>query len=130
MVPHWVIKEMNKNLFNLIWNSKKIKQTTVIREIKHGGLNAPVFKSIFMTLKSKWVEKICAAEDNAHWHIEQIFAKWGIEKTIKCLNSNLDDVPFLNNIPVQNVYYNLNVNSLIVSRKAIWNQCIWGNKNF
>ena len=39
----------------------------MIREIKHGGLNTPDIESIFMTLKSKWIERICAAEDNAHW---------------------------------------------------------------
>ena len=68
VVPQWVIKEINQNFFNLIWDSKeKIKRTTVIREIKHGGLNTPDIESIFMTLKSKWIERICAAEDNAHW---------------------------------------------------------------
>ena len=68
VVPQWVIKEINKNLLNFICDSKeKIKRTTVIREIKDGGLNAPDIESKFMTLKSKWVERICAAEDNEHW---------------------------------------------------------------
>ena len=138
MVPQWVIKKINKSLFNFIWDSKeKVKRTTVIREIKHGGLNAPDIESIFMTLKSKWIERICAAEDNAHWpfYIKQIFTKWGIDKTIKCLNSNLNNMPFLNNIPffykeVLNAYCISNVNSSLHSRQTILNQSIWGNTNF
>ena len=109
----------------------------MITEIKRSGLSAPDIELIFRTLISKWIERICAAEDNAHWpfYIKPIFTKWGIDKTIKCLNSNLKEMPFLNNIlifykEVLNVHRKLNVNSSLDSRQTILNQSIWGNKNF
>ena len=63
-----------------------------------------------------------------HWafYIKQVFARWGIDKTIKCLNFKLDKMHFLNNIlmyyeEVPNEYSKLKVNSSIDSRKNILN---------
>ena len=66
VVPQWALKEINKNLFYFIWDSKeKIKQTSMIRENKHGGLNAPDMASIFM-IKIK-VGRKNTGENNEHW---------------------------------------------------------------
>ena len=53
----------NNNLFNFMGRKRK---KNCDREIQHGGLNAPDIESIFVGLKSYWVERKSADKDKEH----------------------------------------------------------------
>ena len=54
--PQWAMEEANKILFSFLRSDKpdKIKRTTVIREIKKGGLKMIDIDSMARAMKSKW----------------------------------------------------------------------------
>ena len=58
------IKEVDRLLFNFIWNNKppKIKKETVIADIEQGELRMPHFESIVWTAKIMWVRRLVNTE--------------------------------------------------------------------
>ena len=56
-VANRFVDQVNELLSNFIWNHKppKIKRSTMIGKIKHGGLNMPDFEIINKSLKAGWV---------------------------------------------------------------------------
>ena len=63
-VPNRFVNQVNKLLSNFIWNHKppKIKRSTMVGKIKHGGLNMPDFKIINKSLKAGWVKRFLTPE--------------------------------------------------------------------
>ena len=40
-----IVKEVDKNIFNLIWKDK-VKRSTLISDVEHGGVIAPHLESV------------------------------------------------------------------------------------
>jgi len=59
-VPHHVIDEANKWIFNFIWEGKppKIKKSTIIGEKVNGGLEMMDFSIMEIALKTSWIKRI------------------------------------------------------------------------
>ena len=69
-VPDNYIQEINKPIFNFIWQGKplKIKRNTIIGEKKDGRLKMCDFKFMEKALKIAWVKRI-QDESQASWKI-------------------------------------------------------------
>ena len=58
-VPKAVIKSINVMIFNFLWGGKnKVKRSTVINNVKNGGLNMLDVESFFAALKASWVTRL------------------------------------------------------------------------
>jgi len=79
-VPDHYIQEINKLIFNFIWQGKlpKIKRNTIMGEKKDGGLKMCDFKIMEKALKIAWVKRI-QDESQASWKIipNQLLHKYG-----------------------------------------------------
>ena len=69
-VPDHFIQEINKIIFNFIWEGKrpKIKKSTIIGEKKDGGLKMCDFKIMEKALKLAWIKRI-QDDSQASWKI-------------------------------------------------------------
>ncbi len=70
-VPTGVVTEVNKAIFQFIWNykSEKIKRRTLIGETDKGGLNMVDFGLQVEALKTKWVQRLLSSEDECWAHV-------------------------------------------------------------
>ena len=79
-VPDHYIQEINRLIFNFIWQGKppKIKRNTIIGEKKDDGLKMCDFKIAEKALKIAWVKRI-QDESQASWKIipNQLLHKYG-----------------------------------------------------
>ena len=79
-VPDHYIQEINKLIFNFIWQGKppKIKRNTIIGAKKDGGLKMCDFEIMEKALKIAWVKRI-QDESQASWKIipNQLLHKYG-----------------------------------------------------
>ena len=66
--PKDFCKEVNKIVFEFIWNHKpaKIKKTTLIKQKAVGGLDMKDFTLFDKALKLNWVKRLCSNSD-APW---------------------------------------------------------------
>ena len=96
-----LIDHVNKIIFNFIWDGKtpKIKNKTIIAEIKHGGLKMIDFEIMERSLTIAWVERFMEKSD-ASWKAIQDHAVsqlGGLDFLVKCdydLNLlDLDQLP-------------------------------------
>ena len=57
---HKAVKEIDKLIFEFVWNSKKAKINRALlkKEISKGGLNIPDFESMVKTSRLKWINRI------------------------------------------------------------------------
>lgn len=69
-VPDRYIEMIDKAITHFLWNGKppKIKQTTVIADIKNGGLKLPHFRSMFKSQKITWIKRL-VDQKNSNWKI-------------------------------------------------------------
>jgi exonuclease III len=59
-LPEWVMEEANELFYSFLWKDKrdKIKKTTVIREIKDGGIKMIDIDSMARAMKCKWAARL------------------------------------------------------------------------
>jgi len=65
VIPENFIKEIEKLIFNFIWDGKpaKIKKSTIIGERKHGGLKMTDFDIMNKALKVAWIPRLQTRTD-------------------------------------------------------------------
>ena len=68
-VPRWFIRDVDKLFFDFLWDSKpsKIKKSTIIGDLREGGLKMPHIESIIQSLKLSWVKRLLVNEQNLKW---------------------------------------------------------------
>ena len=69
--PEDVFKEIDRIMFNFIWNGKTdmVKRTTLISNYDEGGLRVPQAKLFAKSLKTSWLKKIFDIENTNQWKI-------------------------------------------------------------
>lgn len=136
-LPENFAQEVNKLIFNFIWNDKppKIKKATLIGEKRDGGLNAPDFVEIDKALKLTWIKRFLS-ESEAPWTFSLLESldKYGGKLLIKSRYSmklmSLDTLPtfYIKMLQFwQDVRNNekMDLNCNTVSKELLWNnRCI------
>ncbi len=138
VVPVNVMQRIESAVYKFLWgNRDKIKRLKVIQELKDGGLNMVDVKSIFMSFKTTWIQKICNCDPNFHNWAQ--LALYNLKQCKECnteLIFNFDETVCISNLPCSSPFYKevlVSYNKLFVSdissfKNSIFNQCIWGNK--
>ena len=69
--PEDVFKEIDRIMFNFIWNGKtdKVKRKTLISNYDEGGLRVPQAKIFAKSLKTSWLKRIFDIENTNQWKI-------------------------------------------------------------
>ena len=66
-VPTDVEKNIETLLFNFLWGSKdKVSRNKVTKHCKDGGLDMIDIKTLFMSFKAVWINKLLACNPNVH----------------------------------------------------------------
>ena len=132
--PGDVIKKVETLFYTFLWGSKdKVKRSTVIHEIKYGGLNMLDIKTFITSLKASWVLKII--NSNPEIHTWSQLARDFIKSSYN-LRYNFDEndsFPKLNSIPpfykeVMQCYNKVFVTDETTFIQTINEQSIWGNR--
>ena len=64
-IPPEIVKEANSIFYNFLWNGPdKIKRSTMISNIEHGGLKMPHIESVIDTHKLVWIKRF--SDDTYH----------------------------------------------------------------
>ena len=69
--PEDVFKELDRTMFNFIWNGKsdEVKRTTLISNYEEGGLRVSQAKLFAKSLKTSWLKRIFDIENKNQWKI-------------------------------------------------------------
>ena len=66
-IPTDIEKQIETILFNFIWGSKdKVSRSKVIKGCNNGGLNMIDVKTLFMSFKAIWINKLLSCSPNVH----------------------------------------------------------------
>ena len=131
-----VIKDLNKYIFNFIWDNKpdKIKRDVLKIDFDKGGLKLTDIESFICSLKASWVKRIISENNNAMWKsfYDDILKKAGGNLIFE---SNLDkkQVHALchSNLFLRDILLSwVEMNELFNKKYKIDNSnIIWNNKN-
>ena len=67
VIPNKMLEEINKFIFEFIWNGKKkarIRKDVLIQDYRDGGLKAPDIHSMHTALKYSWIPRLMNGEDD------------------------------------------------------------------
>ena len=96
--PREFIKEVNKVIYNFVWNGKpdKVARKIIINDYEHGGLKMPDLEEFQKGLKCTWVKRYMNSENNAKWKIyfDISLLSCGLKDIIWDLNICHKDFPF------------------------------------
>ena len=133
-VPENIIMDVNRELFNFLWNGKvdKVKRDIVIQEYEYGGLKMSTFDMCIKAAKVKWIQKYLDCSNSAQWKTTlEYLAKKQSLKMFVMSNFKLKELP--KDLPMYYLDSFLNwkeVKSEVVEVKEdLNNQFVWYNKN-
>ncbi len=133
------IKEINRILYNFLWNNKeRIQRNTLIGSVDNGGIAMIDIESKIKALKAGWIKHIT----NDHkWNgvLRNMLYNIGftIDTILQCNFRSVKVFPCIESLPrfYQQVFVNFNIckgiNRLEVkSNRDIFREIIWGNELF
>ena len=86
-IPEWVIKNVEKEIYNFIWKGKqdKVKRKVLINKVEKGGLGMVDFRSTIHTAKVMWVKRFLAA-GQSQWkdYFELVLEPFGGRLLFSC----------------------------------------------
>jgi len=140
--PEWFFKELDKILYNFLWNSPvdRIKRKTIIGKYSEGGLNMVDCRSQNKALKVKWLHKLLNCKEEI---CDEFWALWvyhnipdvDVEYLLKC-NIHTKDikevVKFNNNslwLEIFTEWSYLNYDHYPFTKETILHQNIWFNSH-
>ncbi len=138
IVPSGIIKKIETMVYRFIWGSTdKVKRVTIIRDLKHGGLNMIDIKSLFLSFKAGWILKLLKSNPTIHGWTQ--LAYYNLQQFMASeakLIFNFDDKTYCPQLIHLSSFYRdvlLSYNKAFVKNKAkfiddIANQNLWGNK--
>ena len=89
-----VISEVNKLIFDFIWNGKdKVKRLALINDIKDGGLKAPHLESMIKPQRIMCCKKFASSELSSWKTLLSYYLKPFGGKFILCCNFDLKKLP-------------------------------------
>ena len=121
------IAKVDKAIQSFVWNHKpaKIKQTTMIADIKNGGMKMPHFKSMVKSHKIMWVKRILS-QKSSRW--KALAAKLAVvnnfELCCKYSTKYLHKSPTLFYKQILDFwyeFYSIEPNNKYVCKEIIWN---------
>ena len=132
--PKDFCKEVNKIVFEFIWNHKptKIKKITLIKQKAVGGLDMKDFTLFDKALKLNWVKRLCSNSDAPWQYIPKLFlaSVGGTELFKSNYDYNLLDLD--NHLPAfykQIIFYWQDIATAIPKNKnEVLSQPIWNNR--
>ena len=99
--PQWVMKEATSLFYSFLWNGKpdKIKRSTIIRQIKEGGLKMIDVESMARALKINWIQKMYNEQERKWTIIPRLyFRQLKFDDNIMC-KSNYNESCLPANLP-------------------------------
>jgi exonuclease III len=94
-----IIKELNKLMFEFLWDSKpdKVQRNIIIQNTKNGGLGMTDIESYTTSLKASWVKRLLV-QSNAKWHsayLHELNKKGGLTFfKFNCNSSHANNLQF------------------------------------
>ncbi len=133
-----VVKEINRILYNFIWNKKdRIKRKTLIGPIKQGGLNMIDVESQFKALKAAWMARIMNAEE-CEWNFlaKEYFVRFGPNNLLHKMKFKPENM--LEQIKIIPPFYQQIIEGFMASKSnempdsddVLNEEIIWGNECF
>jgi hypothetical protein len=92
IIPDWVFIKLERLFFKFLWSGHdKMKRSSVIGDLKYGGLNMVDIKSFLYSQKYKWLNCILENGGNCNWSFIPFtyFESLGIDKFIYGVNSEV-----------------------------------------
>lgn len=136
-VPNRVYGEVDKLLFNFLWDNKpaKVKRSTIIRQISKGGLKMPEFSTKVKSWKCLWVKRADLSLNNSVWMtiIDAFLPKeTPFQLLLKC-RLNSENIANLNNLPafykeILKAWADIKNCSPVDTYKDVLSESIWLNK--
>ena len=129
-VPKGILKEINKKIFNFIWNgTDKVARNTLMSDIQYGGLKAPDIVTSYNLLRISWIQRYLDTSVKHPWKefLQNRLKRVGGNLLFNCnfdtslLPVKLGDF-YLEALSVWTNFRNLNENSTM-------NGILWNNKN-
>jgi hypothetical protein len=140
IIPDWVFIKLERLFFKFLWSGHdKMKRSSVIGDLKYGGLNMVDIKSFLYSQKYKWLNCILENGGNCNWSFIPFtyFESLGIDKFIYGVNSEvIFESSFFNKIPhfyrqILQFASRINASSNVaLSEQNIYQQYLWGNNSF
>ena len=76
MPPDDFVKNINKLIYNFIWNSRdRIKRNVLINSIEKGGIGIVDVESKLKALKASWVKRIINKNSNIYEIVNSFFCR-------------------------------------------------------
>ena len=140
-VPEDVRTQVKTMLFNYLWKGKrdKVKRSSVVSDVKNGGIKMLDIDAFFMSLKAAWVTKLinCEGKWSSLFHMVNEKLYFPSNYIWKITVRNIEDFPVLKCFPLfyQDVVLAFNFSKYIkplefVNRYDALNEPLWGNTYF
>ena len=134
VIPEFFIKEVEKLIFNFIWDGKplKIKKLTIIGEKKHGGLKMIDFSIMNKALKVAWIPRLQNRSD-ASWKIipETALENFGGLSFLTHCNYDINalQINYLPGFYSEVLKHWQNTKQVFRKDTSPHNEIIWNNRN-
>ena len=134
--PTEILKRIEKLIFNFLWGKiDKIRRRSLICSMENGGLNMIDLNSFFLALKATWLHRLSC---NRTWTYLAKFYLNKIAPSNILLKMNFEqftEMPSIKMLPsfyqeVLLAYCKYNIPILIKSKNSLYNEIIWGNRQF
>jgi len=134
VIPEFFIKEVEKLIFNFIWDGKpsKIKKSTIIGEKKHGGLKMIDFNIMNKAPKVAWIPRLQTRSD-VSWKIipETALENYGGLSFLTYCNYNFNalQINYLPGFYSEILKHWQNTKQAFQNDTSRHNEIIWNNRN-
>ena len=142
-VPEFVIKTVNKLLFNFLWNSEreKVKRKSTTQHLEYGGLKMIDLQNQIRALKIKWISRLFSEKNSGLWIkiANYWFKQIGGLNFVLNLNCKSIDVTEITREKIPKFYTEVlqswftlkekNTTNVIEEAGVLQNQIIWNNSD-
>ena len=96
------VKNINKLIYNFIWNSRdRIKRNVLINTIENGGIGIVDVESKLKALKASWVTRIINKNSNIHGFVNSFLLQFNvdIDYLLSTSETKLSDFELVKGLP-------------------------------
>ena len=135
--PDKKIQEINKAIYNFIWNGKpdKIKRNILVGTRETGGLQVPHIPTLCSSLKITWVKRLMNPNNTGCWKLFMLrHIPLELQQLIWDCNILYDDLPMSQQLnpflrEILKTWCNMNSNSQVENIDEVAEQILWWNSN-
>ena len=129
------IKEINKLLYNFVWNNKeRIQRTTLIGNLDEGGIGMVDVESKVKSIKAGWLKHL-VVESKWSGVLKTMLDEVGlnIDMILKCNFTSAKAFPYIAYLPAfyQQVFINFNKcksRTAVLGKDDVFSEILWGNE--